>query len=131
MALRLPDITESDEGKVLGVVNGVPAWVEAKADIGITRIESLDEANLVNLRDLTSGTYVLYGYFRPYAGAPNILTFSSDLLVNVITKPAGTHVQVFYPVNNVVQFLAITDDSFERTDVKLNELNALLTESTT
>lgn len=104
------------EGKLFTAPSG------GGGDTGITRIESLDQNNVVNLRDLESGTYVLYGYFRPYSGAPNILTFSSDLLVNIITKTAGTHVQVFYPINNVVQFLAITDDSFERTDVKLNEV---------
>lgn len=135
VAMRLPDITENDEGKVLGVVNGLPAWVEAKgSDCGITRIESLEEANIVNLRDLESGTYVLYGYFRPYAGCPTILTFPSNLLVNVITKTAGTHVQVFYPMNNVVQFMEIMVDetadsgySYKRTDVNLNQLNQLLT----
>lgn len=86
-------------------------------------IESLDTSNLVNLRDLESGCYVLYGKFRPYAGASNILTFSSSLQVNVVTKTAGTHVQVFYPVNNVVQFLSITDDSYERTNIYLNDIN--------
>lgn len=134
VAMRLPDITENDEGKVLGVVNGLPAWVDQKSGgAGITRIESLDEANLVNLRDLASGTYILYGYFRPYAGANNVYTFSSSLLVNVITKEAGTHVQIFYPVNNVVQFLAIMVDetaeggyTAEQTNVYLNELNKLL-----
>lgn len=85
-------------------------------------IESLDTSNLVNLRDLESGCYVLYGKFRPYAGAANILTFSSSLQVNVVTKTAGTHVQVLYPVNNVVQFLSITDESYERKYVYLNDL---------
>lgn len=89
---------------------------------GITRIESTDQTNLTNLRDLTSGTYILKGYFRPYAGASNILTFASDLLVNVVTKTAGTSVQVFYPVNNLVQFLEITDSTYTRTDIKLNEM---------
>lgn len=104
----------------------------------IKYIESLDQDNVVNLRDLESGNYILYGYFRPYAGASNVLTFSSQLLVGVITKTAGTHVQVIYPLNNVIQFLEIMVDStqdsgysYKRTDVKLSELvstTALTTE---
>ena len=89
---------------------------------GITYIESTGTDNPVVLRELESGTYVLKGKFIPYTGATRTLSFSSSLLVNIITKTAGTHVQVFYPVNNVVQFLSITDDSYERTDIKLNEL---------
>lgn len=81
-----------------------------------------DTSNMLNLRDLASGTYVLYGKFRPYAGSTATVTFASDLLVNIITKTAGTHVQVFYPVNNCVQFLNITDSSYERTNVYLNDL---------
>lgn len=118
-----------------GILNAVTELIEVAKRIdelpsdggNIPRIESLDQNNLVNLRDLESGTYILYGKFRPYAGASNILTFSSSLLVNVITKTAGTHVQVFYPVNNVVQFLAITDTTYERTDVKLNDLGKVKT----
>lgn len=89
---------------------------------GITYIQSNDTANLVVLRSLESGTYVLQGKFRPYEGSPRTLTFSSNLLVNVVTRTAGTHVQIFYPVNNVIQFLSITDDSYERTDIYMNKL---------
>lgn len=87
----------------------------------ITYVES-DSDNMINLRDLESGTYVLYGKFRPYSGSSASLSFASALLVNIITKTSGTHVQVFYPVNNCVQFLSITDDSYERTNVYLNDL---------
>ena len=95
---------------------------EGSSDSPIIYIESLDTSNLVNLRDLESGTYVLKGYFHPFNGSTASITFSSALLVNIITKTAGTHVQVFYPVNNCVQFLSITDDSYERTNVYLNDL---------
>jgi hypothetical protein len=93
------------------------------SDCHITYLSS-DTTNMINLRDLASGTYVLYGKFRPYAGSTATVSFASDLLVNIITKTAGTHVQVFYPVNNCVQFLNITDDSYERTNVYLNDLLA-------
>jgi hypothetical protein len=93
-------------------------------DCGIQFVASTDTSNLLNLRDFESGTYVLSGKFHPYAGSTATVTFASALLVNIITKTAGTHVQVFYPVNNCVQFLEITDDSYERTNVYLNDLLA-------
>lgn len=90
---------------------------------GITFIKSTDTANPVVLRDLASGTYVLYGRYIPYTGSTRNLTFSSNLLVNIIKSSSMSHVQVFYPANNVVQFLNITDSTYERTDIKLNDLN--------
>lgn len=90
----------------------------------IPKIESLDTENLVVLRDLESGTYVLYGRFTPFAGSDSVMTFSSSLLVNVLKRTDATHVQVFYPLNNCVQHLAITDTDYTRTDVYLNDLQA-------
>ena len=90
----------------------------------IPRIESTDTENLVVLRDLESGTYVLYGRFKPFAGSDSAMTFSSGLLVNVLKRTAETHMQVFYPLNNCVQHLKITDTEYTRTDVYLNDLVA-------
>lgn len=95
-------------------------------------VESLDESNLVNLRDLESGSYVLYGYFKPYAGAPNTLTIDTQL-INVARKSAGSHILIFSTLNGVVNFLEIMVDNtaekgftYTRTDINLLELNALL-----
>lgn len=122
--VRLPDITEEDEGKVLMVKNGLPAW--GKTPIKYVESVSDNAADVLSLRDLESGCYVLYGTFTPYAGSNRYVKFTSDLVVNVIKgtlSGVGTsHIQVFYPVNNVVQFLDITDASYTKTDIKLNEL---------
>lgn len=90
----------------------------------IQRIESTDTENMVVLRTLESGSYVLYGRFKPYEGADSTMTFSSGLLVNVIKRTADTHIQIFYPVNNCVQHLTITDTEYTRKDVYLNDLQA-------
>lgn len=98
----------------------------------IPLIESLDSSNLKNLRDLDTGTYVLYGYFQPYAGAPNTLTFENQQ-INVARKSAGSHVLVFSTLNSVVTFLEILVDStaasgftYSRTNISMLDLHALI-----
>lgn len=122
--VRLPDITEADEGKILMIKDGLPAW--GKMPVKYVESVSSNAEDALSLRDLESGCYVLYGTFTPYAGSNRYVKFTSDLVVNVIKgtlSGVGTsHLQVFYPVNNVVQFLDITDESYTKTDVKLNEL---------
>ena len=88
----------------------------------VKRVESLDFNNMINLRDLASGSYVLCGKFKPHTGSDTTLTFSSELLVNIVKEPSESHVQVFYPYKNCVQYLVITDSTYERTNVYLNEL---------
>lgn len=95
-------------------------------------IESLDESNLTNLRDLETGTYVMYGYFRPHSGSSNILTFD-NLQVNVVKKTAGSHVLVFSTLNSMVNFLEILVDesaesgfTYSRTDISMLDLFGLI-----
>lgn len=72
--------------------------LHAKASNGPQYVESLDENNLVNLRDLTDGPYILYGYFRPYKGAPDALLFDR-LFAAVINLAAGSHIMAYNPRN--------------------------------
>lgn len=111
-----------ETGETYGHTTSQTAKPETGGAGAIPRIESLDDDNLVVLRDLESGTYVLYGRFKPFAGSDSAMTFSSGLLVNVLKRTAETHVQVFYPLNNCVQHLKITDTDYTRTDVYLNDL---------
>lgn len=90
-----------------------------------------DSTNRVALCDLESGVYRLSGSFTPFIGSNRYIWFTHDQLVNVVKKDAGSHVQIFYPIDNTVQFAAImVDDSeeggytYETTNVKLNELKA-------
>lgn len=88
----------------------------------IQKIESTDQSNMVSIRSIDSGTYILYGYFKPYVGTDSTMTFSSNLLVNILKGDTESHVQVFYPYNNCVQYLKITDSSYERKDTYLGNL---------
>lgn len=44
------------------------------------------------------------------------------MLVNVIKRTTDSHVQIFYPYNNCVQYLKITDTAYERQNIYLNDL---------
>ena len=110
-----PDILEKWKNEIL-------AKIPIIAPQTVKRVESLDMENMIILRTLDSGSYILYGRFKPYTGAPSTMTFSSELLVNIIKSTNESHIQIFYPYNNCVQYLKITDDSYERNNVYLNEL---------
>ena len=110
-----PDILEKWKNDVLS--NITPHTVK--------RIESLDSNNMVNLRDLESGSYVLHGAFKPYSGSDATLTFGSNLVVNILRGSDNSQIQVLYPDNNCVQYLNITDASYERKDVYLNDLASI------
>lgn len=96
--------------------------LQVAASGGLTYVESTDTENPLSIRDMDSGTYVFYGRFKPYTGSTSTLTFSSKLLVNVVKQTSASHVMVFYPVNNCVQYLKVTDDYYERKNVYLNDL---------
>lgn len=104
-------------------------------DIGIKRVESLDTETpdgLVNLRDLETGLYVLYGYFSPYANSDMSTTFDNTMVV-VSRKAAGSHLLVFTGLNSKVNFLEILVDetqtsgfTYTRTDFVLLDMHALI-----
>ena len=102
----------------------IPDSIARVADLTQTvqKIESLDETNKVSIRSLDSGSYVLYGYFVPYEGATSTMTFSDNALVNVVKDSAESHVQIFYPYNNCVQYLKITDTTYDHKNIYLNNL---------
>lgn len=119
----LASLTTEEKSNLVAAINEVAGKAGGGA-CGITYIESTDTENLTAIRDLDSGTYVFYGRFKPFAASTNSLTFSSKLLVNVVKQTSASHVMVFYPVNNCVQYVKITDDAYERTNVYLNDLLA-------
>ena len=123
---RLDVLAELNEGRVLSV-NGLSPDESGNVNITIPdetvkRIESLDEENIVNLRDVESGSYVLHGYFRPHAGSDSTMIFQSGLVVSILKSTSASYVQVFYPYNNCVQYMKILDDSYEQNNVYLNDL---------
>lgn len=116
----LSTLSTTEKADLVAALNEIAAQIAGLG--GITYVESTDTSNLVSIRDLESGTYVFYGKFKPYAGSTATLTFSSKLLVNVVKQSSASQVMVFYPVNNCVQYLKVTDDTYERKNVYLNDL---------
>lgn len=91
----------------------------------VTYLENLDSDNRIPLRSLDSGMYVLHGYFTSYAGASNVYTFSSGMLVSIGKATNQSYVQIFYSKDNTIQYLVITDDSVERKDAKLVNMESI------
>lgn len=95
----------------------------------IPYVESLDESNLANLRDLETGTYVLYGYFVPYPGSEDAMT-CDNTLASVAHLSSGSHVLVFNPLNCKVNFIEILDDgeggyTYSAEIIDMRDLNKL------
>lgn len=132
----LEGLTTTEKSSVVAAINEVSSKIisdyDALDNTPILNITSASDSPLA-LRDLETGVYRLSGKFVPFSGSYVTISFSNKQLVNVVTKTAGTHIQIFYPINNVVQFVAIMADdtaeggyTYERTDVNLNDLAELL-----
>lgn len=89
----------------------------------ITRLTDLDGTKNYNFRELQSGLYILYGYFKPNATG-NVLAVSNPTFASVINRSSNstTYVQLFFPIDNTIQYWEMTDDNYKRVDVKLNDL---------
>lgn len=91
------------------VTINIPTGGEGGSNAPITYVESLDDSNLKNLRDLDSGTYILYGYFTPYPGAPDSITIDGCLSAAVHLN-AGSHVMVYNPRNFKIECYEVLED---------------------
>ena len=93
----------------------------------IKRIESLDEENLVNLRDLESGIYILYGYFKPFPGSDSTLIIDDGYYM-VARVAAGSHLLSISPLNfRMTCHEILVDDTNEKgftyTNTRINLLD--------
>lgn len=123
---------DSDTGavyKCVAVSDDTYTWEAmggAAQSAPIMLIESADKENRISLRSLENGTYILKGYFTAYEGSSASYTFATGMLVAILNSGDITYVQIFYPKNNTIQYLEISDTDVTRSDAKL-----ALMESTT
>ena len=117
----------STSGSLLSVI--VNPGSGSSAECGVTYVESLDLNNPVVLRELDSGSYVLYGKFKAYSGDDTIIVFESKLNANIVKSTDRSSVMIFNPVNSKVECLTIYNDSYERNDVALQDTEAILQKS--
>lgn len=103
-----------------------------EAYTGIIRVESaINDKPQVNLRDLESGTYVLYGYFSPYENSNSSIV--CDDLVHVAHKNGGSHLMCMSALNAKITFIEILVDdtvpdgfTFTRQSFDMLAINGLL-----
>ena len=123
--VEVPDGTDTSEyGNLIRSIQG------GGSTCPIKYVES-DTSNPKYLRELESGTYVLYGKFKPFNGSTGTFTFSTGMLVSVIKTTAMTYVQVFYSKSNTIQYLEITDEAYTRKDAKLVNMESTANLTTT
>lgn len=107
----------TDTSEYGNLIRSIPSG----GDCPIKYVESSSD-NPLYLREFESGTYVLYGKFKPFNGSTGTMTFSTGMLVSVIKTSSITYVQVFYSKNNAIQYLEITDETYTRKDAKLVDM---------
>ena len=120
----------TDTSEYGNLVRSIPRGSGGTTDCPIKYVEG-DSANPLYLREFESGTYILYGKFKPFNGSTGTFTFSTGMLVSIQKTTAITYVQVFYSKNNTIQYLEITDEAYERTDAKLINMESTANLTTT
>ena len=80
-----------------------------------------DDGNVINLRDLESGTYVLDGRFIGFQkdDRTTMVGFHWGFPVVIGRTETKTYLQCLYPPQNTVQYVEISDEGFYRNDMKL------------
>ena len=101
----------NDKGEYLEVSGG---------NCNIKYVESSTD-NLVYIRDLESGTYILNGSFRPFNGSTMPMN-CSNVMAQITKTKATSFMQLFYPLNNRVQYFTITDDNMTYEMIYLSQL---------
>ena len=100
----------------------------------IKRVVSLDEKNMVNLRDLESGIYILYGYFKPFPDCTSTLIIDDGFYM-VARVDEGSHLLCISPLNFRLTCHEILVDSsvaegftYNNTRINLLDVAALIAE---
>lgn len=109
----------------------LPMNYNALVNKPITRIESLDKTNMVDLRSIESGVYILYGYFKPFPGSPSTITIDNALAI-VAQRTAGSHLLVFYALNFKQTLIEVMVDNtnsygftYKKTELELMNLSSI------
>lgn len=79
------------------------------------------EENVISLRDLSTGGYVLDGTCTPYVGS-NAYMVANNAITFVNHFETVTAIQIFYPPYNQVQYFEVYDDNYTSNIVRLNDL---------
>ena len=93
----------------------------------IKYVESMDTENMVNLRDIESGIYILYGYFKPFPGSDSTIIIDEGYYM-IVRVDAGSHLLSITPLNfRMTCHEILVDDTNEKgftyTNTRINLLD--------
>lgn len=111
----------SDDGTYKEVSGGATDY-DSLENQPIKRITSMNKENPIVLRDLTSGAYLLHGWFSPYAGSTVKMAAQAPIIATVAISSIASYIQLFFPFNNIIQYFEIKDDDYTSKNVSLNDL---------
>ena len=81
--------------------------------LGIRRLESLDTENMLYMRDIESGYYLMHGYFKPYPNSDSTVILDT-MCVSVVRVDEGSQLMAFSPLNFKIRcYEILVDDTAE------------------
>lgn len=111
----------SDDGTYKEVSSGTTDY-DGLENQPIKRITSMDKENPIVLRNLTSGVYLLHGWFSPYTGSTIKMAAQTPVIATVAISSIASYIQLFFPFNNIIQYFEIKDDDYTSKNISLNDL---------
>lgn len=79
----------------------------------LKRIESLDEENMLYMRDIENGYYIMHGYFKPFPNSDSTVIMDT-MCVSVVRTDEGSHLMAFSPLNFKIRcYEILIDDTAE------------------
>lgn len=116
------EVPNVDDGNVeLGWLEAIANSVSSSSGGAVKEIVNMDSTKPISLRTLESGVYVLHGYFKPCEAVTQLVMAQVPLYASVANVGTMSYVQLFYSVNNSIQYLEITDETFVFDTVSLKQ----------
>lgn len=112
----------SNDGSYKEVSSGTVDYEEL-INKPITKIINMDKTNIIYLRNLESGTYILQGYFKfnNLISSSAIVPYETD--AKIVNTGSKTYIQLFFSYNNQLQYYEIDDtETYFKKTIKFNDL---------
>lgn len=112
----------SDDGAYKEIESGGVSDYDALTNVPVERKFSEVASSPIILRNLASGVYLLYGYYKANETTTKTLVAQVPMLAYVTVTTSKTYVQLMFSYNNQIQYIEITDDDYTITSLSFKSL---------